>query len=209
MAAPSSTPVVVVAPRFCAPRTLPLTLAMKCKAGCTVTDASGAVILHKDGIPFFSFRRRHVMVDAAGLPVLTLHEKFGGLSWQVFRGDSNSASDLLFTATASSVHWPFRGLDVFLAGNNTRWRSADFKTMGNFTRSCYFYLGDSETMIASMNRMKSCGRPAFGVTVFPHVDHAFIAALVFISHYVSANIDERRQEDNRRREEYRRRQENR
>ncbi|TVU39963.1 hypothetical protein EJB05_13407, partial [Eragrostis curvula] len=33
-----------------------------------------------------------------------------------------------------------------------------------------------------MNRMKSIGMPMFGVTVFPHIDHAFIAALVVIFH---------------------------
>ena len=62
----------------------------------------------------------------------------------------------------------------------------DFKIKGSyFDRSCAFYLGDSTTLIAQMNRQYSAstvllGRDIFGVTVFPQVDYVFIAALVVI-----------------------------
>ncbi|RCV10155.1 hypothetical protein SETIT_2G089900v2 [Setaria italica] len=164
MAAPSA-PLLVVGPQFCPPHVLPLTLAMKYNGRCTVDDASGAAVLRMEEVPFFSFRRHYVLVDAAGVPVVSLKAKakhFGGLSWQVFRGDSHDAGDLLFTATA-------------------------------------FYLGNSDKMIASVcsisaanqhipvNRMKSSGRPVFGVTVFPHADHVhhsscFDLTLCFYQH---------------------------
>ncbi|CAN6209725.1 unnamed protein product [Urochloa humidicola] len=101
--------------------------------------------------------------------------------WQVFRGDSGSGGDLLFTAKALPMAGlKSLGLDVFLAGNSV-WNVADFKIRGDFCRSCYFHLGNSDTMIATMNRMNnSLGRRIFGVNVFPHVDYAFISVLLVI-----------------------------
>ncbi|TVU39956.1 hypothetical protein EJB05_13400, partial [Eragrostis curvula] len=49
--------------------------------------------------------------------------------------------------------------------------------------------------VLQMNRMKSIGMPIFGVTVFPHMDHAFIAALVVIFHGV-ITIEARRRQQN-------------
>lgn len=43
---------------------------------------------------------------------------------------------------------PNSGLDVFLAGNTAQ-NVADFKIKGDFGGSCYFYLGDCHTMIAT------------------------------------------------------------
>ncbi|KAL6639016.1 hypothetical protein ACP70R_022746 [Stipagrostis hirtigluma subsp. patula] len=110
------------------------------------------------------------------------------------QGDSNNASDLLFSARASSRRWPERGLDVFLAGN-TALKVADFRIKGDYNKSCYFYLGNSDTMVASMNRMRSFGRRIFGVSVFPQIDHAFIAALVVIFDGV-VTVEVRRRQQN-------------
>nr|TKW31232.1 hypothetical protein SEVIR_2G091800v2 [Setaria viridis] len=152
MAAPSA-PLLVVGLQFCAPHVLLLTLAMKYNGRCTVDDANGAAVLRMEEVSFFSFRRHYVLVDAAGVPVISLKAKARHvyIRWSVFRGDSHDAGDLLFTATASSGgRWPFRGLDVFLAGN-TRRGAADFRTKGDFRRSGYFYLGNSDKMIASIS----------------------------------------------------------
>ncbi|XP_034580724.1 protein LURP-one-related 15 [Setaria viridis] len=173
------TPAPVVGSQFCSPQVLPLRLTTKLTGGCTVTDPAGAVLLRID-VPLFRScpRRRppaHPLPAKKGAPGM----------WQVFRGDRGNGGDLLFTARASPVATPNSGLDVFLAGNTAQ-NVADFKIKGDFGGSCYFYLGDCHTMVATMNRMSnSLGRPFFGVNVFPHVDSALIAVLVVILHGVN------------------------
>ncbi|KAJ1288676.1 hypothetical protein BS78_02G106100 [Paspalum vaginatum] len=188
---PGPAPVAVVSPQFCAPYVVPLTVTKKAislsDGDFTVTDANGAVVLRVRGA-VFSIRHRRVLHDAAGQPVLTMHEKVFSMHnrWEVFRGDSTNASDLLFTAKKSSIIQLMKTeLDVFLA-SNTAQQVCDFKIKGSyFDRSCAFYLGDSNNMIAQMNRQFTVsnvllGKDTFGVTVFPHVDYVFIAALVVI-----------------------------
>ena len=70
----AAAPLAVVDPRFCAPRALPLTLAMNLTRGGTVTDASGAVVLRVD-VPLLRLLRRFVLADAAGRPLLTVQRK--------------------------------------------------------------------------------------------------------------------------------------
>ncbi|KAL2484915.1 Protein LURP-one-related 15 [Abeliophyllum distichum] len=52
-------------------------------------------------------------------------------------------------------------------------------------RSCVIYSGNSSNIVAQMHRKHSVqsvllGKDTFGVTVYPNVDYAFIAALVVI-----------------------------
>ncbi|CAD6226210.1 unnamed protein product [Miscanthus lutarioriparius] len=69
---------------------------------------------------------------------------------------------------------------------NSAQQVCDFKIKGSyFERSCGFYLGNSDTMIAQINCNYTAtnillGKDTFVVTVFPHVDYVFIAALVVI-----------------------------
>ena len=70
----AAAPLAVVDPRFCAPRALPLTLAMNLTRGGTVTDAGGAVVLRVD-VPLLRLLRRFVLADAAGRPLLTVQRK--------------------------------------------------------------------------------------------------------------------------------------
>lgn len=71
--------------------------------------------------------------------------------WEVFRGDSTNASDLLFTVKKSSIIQLKTEMDVFLAGNTAE-QVCDFKIKGSyFDRSCIFYLGNSNTMIAQVS----------------------------------------------------------
>ncbi|KAG0542229.1 hypothetical protein BDA96_02G085600, partial [Sorghum bicolor] len=113
--------------------------------------------------------------------VFTMHDK-----WKVFRGDSAAANDLLFTVKRTSIFQLKTKLDVFLAGNTTAEQVCDFKIKGNyFERSCAFYRGNSNVLIAQMNRKFTLsnvllGKDTYSVSVFPHVDYLFIAALVVI-----------------------------
>ncbi|KAL5196800.1 hypothetical protein ABZP36_000312 [Zizania latifolia] len=184
-------PLAVVDPQFCAPHVVALTVTKKAisltDGDFTVTDANGAVVLRVKGT-LFSVRHRRVLLDAAGLPILSMQEKVFSMHnrWEVFRGDSSNASDLLFSVKKSSIIQLMKTeMDVFLAGNTAE-QVCDFKIKGSyFDRSCVFYLGNSNTMIAQMNRKFTVsnvllGKDTFGVTVFPQVDYVFIAALVVI-----------------------------
>lgn len=190
-AAPAApAPVAVVSPQFCAPYVVPLTVTKKVislsDGDFTITDANGATVLQVKGA-VFSIRHRRVLLDAAGQPILTMLEKVFSMHnrWEVFRGDSSNESDLLFTAKKSSIFQLKTEMDIFLA-SNTAQQACDFKIKGSyFERSCAFYLGNSSSMIAQMNRQFTVtnvllGRDTFGVTVFPHVDYVFVAALVVI-----------------------------
>ncbi|CAN6197338.1 unnamed protein product [Urochloa humidicola] len=183
-------PVAVVSPQFCAPYAVPLTVVKKAISlsggDFVVTDANGAEMLRVKGT-VFSMHDRCVLRDAAGRPLVSMREKVFSMHnrWEVFIGDSTNASDLLFTVKKASVFQLKTELDVFLVGNAAQ-QACDFKIRGSyFERSCAFYLGNSNTMIAQINRKYTAanvllGKDTFVVNVFPHVDYVFIAALVVI-----------------------------
>ncbi|CAD6220583.1 unnamed protein product [Miscanthus lutarioriparius] len=190
--APAPVPVAVVSPQFCAPHVVPLTVTKKAMSfsggDFTVTDdASGAVVLQVRGT-YLSVRRHRVLHDAAGRAILTMQRKVFSMreKWKVFRGDSTAANDLLFTVKKTSIFQMKTKLDVFLAGNTTAEQVCDFKIKGSyFERSCAFYRGNSNVLIAQMNRKFTLsnvllGKDTYSVSVFPHVDYVFIAALVVI-----------------------------
>ncbi|CAL5089469.1 unnamed protein product [Urochloa decumbens] len=187
---PAPAPVAVVSPQFCAPYAVPMTVtkkAMSLSGGdFVVTDANGAEMLRVRGA-VFSVHDRRVLHDAAGRPLVSMREKVFSMHnrWEVFRGDSTNASDLLFTVKKAAVLQLRTEVDVFLAGNTAQ-QACDFKIRGSyFERSCAFYLGYSNTMVAQITRKYTAsnvllGKDTFLVTVFPHVDYVFIAALVVI-----------------------------
>ncbi|RLM86571.1 protein LURP-one-related 15 [Panicum miliaceum] len=110
------------------------------------------------------------VTDPSGAVVL----QFKGSVWSVRNrrvlldaagGDSSSASDLLFTVKRSTL--------------------LQLRTEMDFDRNCAFYLGDSDTMIAQISRKYTAsnvllGKDTFNVSVFPGVDHVFVAALVVV-----------------------------
>ncbi|PUZ36383.1 hypothetical protein GQ55_9G033500 [Panicum hallii var. hallii] len=154
-----------------------------------VTDAAtGALVLRVDGV-LFSLRRRCVLVDADRRPVLTVQESALMLStrWKVFRGDSTRRRDLLFTVVKPSVI-QLRGptkVSVFLASNDAE-QACDFRITGSYhDGACAVSLGDSDTVIAKIDRRFSVvsallGKNTYSVTVNPGIDYAFIVALVVI-----------------------------
>uniref|UniRef100_A0ACD5YDY3 Uncharacterized protein n=1 Tax=Avena sativa TaxID=4498 RepID=A0ACD5YDY3_AVESA len=184
-------PLPVVGHQFCAPYVVPLTVTKKSLSisdgDFLITDANGAVVLKVKG-SIFSIHNRRVLLDASGQPLVSMQEKVFTMHhrWEVFRGDSTSAGDLLFTVKKSSMIQLMKTeMDVFLAGNTAQ-QVCDFKIKGSyFDRSCAFYLGNSPTAVAQMNRKMTVSsvlldKDTFAVTVFPHVDYVFIATLVVI-----------------------------
>ncbi|KAF7143588.1 hypothetical protein RHSIM_Rhsim05G0227600 [Rhododendron simsii] len=197
---PIGNPVAIVSPQFCAAYPVDLTIVRKLlsitEGNFAVTDVNGNVMFKIKG-KVFSLRDRRVLLDNAGNPILTLQQKIltAHRRWQVYRGDSTDAKDLLFSAKKSSLIQFKTQLDVFLAAN-TKEEVCDFKIKGSWLeRSCTIYLGDTSTIIAQMHRKHSVqsivlGKDTFSVTVYPHVDYAFIVALVVVLEEINEDRDD-------------------
>ncbi|KAE9447556.1 hypothetical protein C3L33_20541, partial [Rhododendron williamsianum] len=75
---PSVHPVAIISPQFCAPYPVDITIASKLltinKGDFTATDVNGNVMFRIRG-KFFSLHGRHILLDAAGNPMLTLQHK--------------------------------------------------------------------------------------------------------------------------------------
>ncbi|KAF5181126.1 Lurp-one-related [Thalictrum thalictroides] len=148
-----------------------------------VSDVNGNILFKVKG-SFFTLHDKRVLLDAAGNPLLSMHQKMlsAHRRWEVYRGES---SDLLFSVKKSSMLQVRTSLDVFHASNTSE-DVCDFKIKGSwFERSCIVYLGDSTNIVAQMHKKHSVqsivlGKDTFMVTVYPHVDHAFIVALIVI-----------------------------
>ncbi|KAI3841405.1 hypothetical protein MKX03_000032 [Papaver bracteatum] len=130
------------------------------------------------------FSSRLILVDAAGVPVVSL--KPAKLSahqrWKVYRGDSSDSKDRLFTVKKSHSLQFKTELDVFLASNTTE-DVCDFKIKQTFRqKSCVIYRGNSDNIIAEMHKNKAVrdkvpGKDTSSVTVYPNVDYAFVIAM--------------------------------
>jgi uncharacterized protein YxjI len=180
--------VAVVGPQFCAPDTMALTVTKKAFSWSggdfNVSDVYGAVLMKVQG-RYLSRHSHRVLCDAAGTPIISMRKKLISWhdTWKVYRGDSSDKKDLLFTAKRSHMMQLKTNLDVFLSGND---RICDFKVKGSwFERSCTFYLGDTNTIIAHMSREYSLKnvllrKDTFGITVYPGVDYALIVSIIVI-----------------------------
>lgn len=199
---PKGNPIAVVGPQFCAPYPVDLIMAKKlmtiAEGSFAVTDVNGNVMFKIKG-SVFSLHDSRLLLDASGNPIVSLRQKIltAHRRWEVYRGDSSNSKDLLFSAKKSSMLQFKTALDVFLAAN-TKEDVPDFKVKGSwFERSCTIYLGNSSTIIAQMHKKHSVqslvlGKDTFAVTVYPHVDYAFIVALVVILYEIN---EDRKDED--------------
>ncbi|CAL5066324.1 unnamed protein product [Urochloa decumbens] len=183
-------PVPVVAPHFCAPYVVQLSIKEKFRlreGDFTITDTNGAVVITVKGA-FISIHNRRLLLDASGNPLLCMREKVISMhnTWEVYRGNSTKSSDLLFTVKKSSILQLFKTEMFIYLASNTLQEVCDFKMKGSFKeRACSFYLGNTDTLIAQMHREHSAtstllGTDHYGLTVFPNVDYVFISALVVI-----------------------------
>ncbi|KAM7526566.1 hypothetical protein LguiA_016468 [Lonicera macranthoides] len=187
---PMTYPVAVVHPQFCAPYSVNLTIVRKVmtltEGNFAVTDVNGN-ILYKFKGKLLSLRDRRILLDASDKPIVSLQQKIISRHrrWKVYKGDSSEEKDLLFSVKKSSILQFKTQLDVFLASNHKE-KTCDFKIKGSWLdRSCTIYARDSSVIIAQMHKKQNVqsvvlGKDTFSVTVYPHVDHAFIVALVVI-----------------------------
>ncbi|KAF3448003.1 hypothetical protein FNV43_RR08711 [Rhamnella rubrinervis] len=201
---PAANPIAVVNPQFCTPYPVDLVVVKKLmtlkEGSFAVTNVNGDVMFKIKG-SVFSIHDRRVLLDAADNPIISFQQKIltAHRRWNAYRGDSSGSKDLLFSVKKSSPLQFKTQLDVFLAAN-TKQDVFNFKIKGSwFERSCTIYAADGTTIIAqSMNLIDEnamhkkhsaqsilLGKDTFGVTVYPHVDYAFIVALVVILYEIN------------------------
>ncbi|KAK2981795.1 hypothetical protein RJ640_010312 [Escallonia rubra] len=184
--APAVHPVsFVIGPQFCASYPVDLVIVEKpftvTEGNFHVTDVEGNLVFKVKGRSFFlAFHDRRLLIDAAGNRVVTLRNKIltAHSRWEVFKGDSTYAKDLLFSVRTPHVIQMSTKLDVFLANNSTE-EVCDFKVEGSGTeKSCVVKAGESSTIIAYMQKIETLGKDKFTVSVHPNVDYAFIVTLI-------------------------------
>ncbi|KAI3958085.1 hypothetical protein MKW98_020727 [Papaver atlanticum] len=179
--------IVVISPQYCTPYQVDLYIAKRVKK---ITEGRHLGVFDINGNNIFKvitsghFNSRLILVDAAGVPVVSLkpmkwspHQR-----WKVYRGDSSDSKDLLFTVKKSHYLQFKIELDVFLASNTTE-DVCNFKVKQNLSeKSCVIYQGNSDNIIAEMHKNKDVrdkvhGKDTFLVTVNQNVDCAFVVAI--------------------------------
>ncbi|KAI3925190.1 hypothetical protein MKW92_024029 [Papaver armeniacum] len=177
--------VVIISPQYCKPYPVDLYTAKKVEH---ITEGNYLGAFDINGNTIFkvttkNLKRHLILVDAAGVPLVSLKPKklFG--RWNAYRGDSTKSKDLLFIVKSSNYLKKFfqfdTYLDVFLA-SNTNEGVCDFKIKQTCNEiSCFIYRGDSDNLIAETQKKNIVQqrKDIVSVTVYPNVDYAFVIAL--------------------------------
>ncbi|MCL7033665.1 hypothetical protein MKW94_009040 [Papaver nudicaule] len=199
MASNGGNPIVVISPKFCAPCPVDFTIAKKfllfTQGNYDVLKVPGNNIFKVRGTPL-TWPRRSVLVDAAGVPLVSLQKKLWSCHkrWQVYRGDSSDSINLLFSVKKSSVFQLMTSLHVFLA-SNTAEKVCDFKIKGNSWDEFAVYQGNSNNIIAKMQKMHAfrsifLGDDTYSNTVCSNVDYVFMAALCVVLNEINTRDDD-------------------
>ncbi|XP_074560576.1 protein LURP-one-related 15-like [Curcuma longa] len=145
-------------------------------------DINGDVVLKGKGF-FFNFGC--LLLDAAGIPLLTIEPKVFSWhqTWRVFRGESTSPNDLLFSMRKPQIFQWKDNFDVILAsnaGDRAVASPCDFKIISR-CKKCTICIGESDEIIAQMHRKTAFfARDKLEVTVNPNVDYVFILSLIIV-----------------------------
>ncbi|KAL2317067.1 hypothetical protein Fmac_030943 [Flemingia macrophylla] len=111
-----------------------------------VLDLYGNLLLQVDGSSL-DVRKKRVMRDAAGSPILTMREKIKMVTlrhqWMVHRGGSSEEKDVIFGVERSHPLDMKPRLEVFMASNIKEYISS-FQLVGSHVdKSCKVYKGDN------------------------------------------------------------------
>ncbi|KAG6469785.1 hypothetical protein ZIOFF_070716 [Zingiber officinale] len=111
-----------------------------------VKDTNGDVVFMVKGV-FFSNRR--LLLDTAGNPLHTMKPKAFSWhgTWRVFRGESTSPNDLLFSVRKPKVFQWKDNFDVVLATNTDEASPGDFKIISR-SKKCTICIGQTDEIIA-------------------------------------------------------------
>ncbi|KAF5775038.1 putative tubby-like protein [Helianthus annuus] len=122
---------------------------------------------------------QRLMRDGRGTPIAMLRAKNRTAHdrWNIFRGQSNVDSDMIFTAAKNNMIQNQTYVNVFLGNKTSHNVSCDFHIEGSWSkRNCAFFSGNTSTIIAQMRLAQPPER--FMVTISPNVDYAFVVALI-------------------------------
>ncbi|KAJ8650832.1 hypothetical protein MRB53_003855 [Persea americana] len=195
---PLTHPISVIGPQYLAPYPVDLTITEKTfsltDGDYAVTDINGNIVFKIKG-KLLSLRDKRSLVDAAGNTLVTMRQKVmtAHHRWEAFRGDSTDSKDLLFSVKKSSLFQIKTELDVFFSTNKSE-DVSDLKIIGSyFERSCTIFHGNSNVIVAQQHKVKNIvlGKDAFGVTIYPNVDYAFIISLVVVLDEINKDRDGR------------------
>ncbi|CAI9294311.1 unnamed protein product [Lactuca saligna] len=188
MAKPSNSyaPVSVIGPQFMASSKFDIIVDTTLRGNIVITDMNHKILLKVK--PFdTSFHHQRVLLDADDEPIAMIRQKLmtAHERWNVFRGDSKSNSDIIFSTKERHMIQIKTAIDVCLA-NKTSSDVCDFKLKGSWSnRNCTVYVGDTSTPIAQMFKMEPSKNVKwvegkFMVTIYPNVDYAFVVTLIAI-----------------------------
>ncbi|XP_023737759.1 protein LURP-one-related 10 [Lactuca sativa] len=187
--APSSSPVSVIGSQFLAPHQLDLIVDRISSGILLITDINHKIIFKVKPCDSF-FHEQRVLLDVDDQPIVLMRNKSMTAhdGWYVFRGDSESKSDMIFTTKKHCVIQLFKSdVNVFLANKTSSKNVCDFKVEGSWSkRNCTIYMGDTSTTIAQMSKMQLSENivkfvnEKFKVTISPNVDFAFVITIIAI-----------------------------
>ncbi|XP_014502981.1 protein LURP-one-related 9-like [Vigna radiata var. radiata] len=183
--------IIVVDDSFCVTSPTEITVRKKycgvfLKQRYKVLDVNGNVLFQVDGSSL-DVRKKRIMRDGGGSPILTMREKINLKSlrhrWMVHKGRSSEEKDLIFGVQRSHPLDMKPRLDVFMATDISEAISS-FQLVGShIDNSCKIYKGD--TVIAEVIDLYprnnfSNWTESFRVKINAGVDYAFIVALLVI-----------------------------
>uniref|UniRef100_A0A0D9W0P4 Tubby C-terminal domain-containing protein n=1 Tax=Leersia perrieri TaxID=77586 RepID=A0A0D9W0P4_9ORYZ len=189
----------VVDARYCAAADQATAFAVARVMGATdrdfaVTDAGGETVMRVEGA-VFSLRRRTLLLDAraASRVVVTMLDTSGGVgvvapTWDVFRGESSSRRDLLFSVVKESVVQVRTRVFVYLSGYRSVEQQPDFVIRGSYyDGDCSVFAANSDQPIAKITEnlagtVRGFTRHVYTTRINPGIDQAFIISLAVILH---------------------------
>ncbi|CAI9298908.1 unnamed protein product [Lactuca saligna] len=187
--APSSTPVSVIGSHFMVPHQLDIIVDRISSGILLITDINHKIIFKVKPCDSFIHERR-VLLDVDDQPIVTMRDKSVTVhhGWYVFRGDSRSKSDMIFTTKKRHMIQLLKSdVNVFLANKTCSKNVCDFKVKGSWSkRNCTIYMGDTSTTIAQMSKLQSSDNivkfvnDKFKVSISPNVDIAFVIIIIAI-----------------------------
>ncbi|XP_076936510.1 protein LURP-one-related 15-like [Bidens hawaiensis] len=189
MAQSASNPVSVVGSEFTAPYSLDIIVDRRSGGNMIITDINHNILLKvKSCNTTFHYERALHQPD--GRIIVRLRDKIISQHnrWKVYRGDSRSNNNLIFSTKQPNMIQFKTSLQVFLENKTSGNDACDFKIKGSWSkRKCKIYTGDSysSTTIAQMykkdkSKKVKLDKNKFMVTIYPNVDYAFVVALIAI-----------------------------
>ncbi|KAI3514978.1 hypothetical protein L1887_13726 [Cichorium endivia] len=191
MAQPSytalSSPVSVIGSQFLAPYQFDIIVDINSSRNLVITDINHKIMLKVKRCGA-SFHDQLVLVDVDDKPIVTMRDKIMSEHdrWNIFRGDSTSKTDMIFSTKSAHIIQFKTCVHVFMANKTSSKGVCDFKIQGSWSkRNCTIFIGDTSTTIAQMHKMESPEngkfvKDKFIVTIYPNVDYAFVVTLIAI-----------------------------